>query len=291
MKQTGKIIQSLSGFYDVQTADHQIIRTRARGNFRKRKIKPIVGDVVDFENEYLLKIYPRKNQLVRPLIANVDQALVVMSSIQPAFSFNLLDRFLVILQAQQVQPLIYVSKTDLITPTRADSLQASLKYYETWGYPVFWGAAAQTRLLEALAQQETVLAGQTGVGKSTLLNQLVPALNLKTNAISQSLNRGKHTTRRVTLYPLQSGLIADTPGFSSLDWQKVTAGQLASLYPDLHYYSKQCKYRGCLHLQEPHCGVKAAVNAGQILTQRYQNYCQFQQELSQQRPVYQKTKK
>ncbi|NVY96967.1 ribosome small subunit-dependent GTPase A [Lactobacillus sp. DCY120] len=289
--QTGKIIQSLSGFYDVLTTDQKIIRTRARGNFRKQKIKPVVGDWVDFEDDYLRKIHPRTNELVRPLIANVDQALVVISSTQPEFSFNLLDRFLVVLEAQKVRPLICVSKTDLLSTTAAENLKIELQDYQKWGYLVFSTSEIRkdhASFQKRLTGRETVLAGQTGAGKSTLLNYLCPELNLETAEISTSLNRGKHTTRKVTLYPYAGGLIADTPGFSSLAWQQVDSVKLPQFFPEFVTYGKDCKYRSCLHLNEPGCAVKEAVAQEQIKARRYQNYCQFQAELKEERPIYQK---
>ncbi|MBA1434879.1 ribosome small subunit-dependent GTPase A [Bombilactobacillus bombi] len=289
--QTGKIIKSNSGFYDVQVANQQVVRTRARGNFRQKKIKPIVGDWVEFENDYLLRIKPRKNEIERPLIANVDQALVVITATQPQFSSNLLDRFLVVLASQNIQPLIYLSKLDLLTSIQQAPILKVLKYYQNQGYQVFTAVDREQKLMTALADKETVLAGQTGVGKTTLLNQLLPQLHLATNSISTSLNRGKHTTRIVTLYPYKQGLIADTPGFSSLNLTKITREQLPQLYPDFLQYSSNCKYRSCVHLNEPQCGVKQAVEQGQILTSRYQNYCQFQAEIAQERPVYLKNDK
>lgn len=291
--QTGKIIKSNSGFYDVQLANQEIIRTRARGNFRHQKIKPIVGDWVECDQGYLLRIKPRKNEIVRPLIANVDQALIVMAAIQPSFSSNLLDRFLVILEAQSIAPLIYLSKMDLLDAKHSTELKQQLHYYSQIGYPVFLSEQLNNplKLKQALAQRETVLAGQTGAGKSTLLNHLIPNLNLATNSISNSLNRGKHTTRLVTLYPFQQGLIADTPGFSSLTLQAITREQLPQLFLEFNKLSLHCKYRSCVHLNEPDCAVKQAVAAGKILPSRYQNYQQFQAEIAQKRPVYSKNNK
>lgn len=288
--QTGKIIKSNSGFYEVQLPTGQVVTTRARGNFRQQKIKPIVGDIVDFEEQYLLKIHPRKNEIVRPLIANIDQALIVMSVVQPDFSTNLLDRFLVNLQLQKIKPLIYLSKIDLATKKQLIALQPIIDYYQSWHYAIFTRDTLP-QLNTALTNCETVLTGQTGVGKSTLLNQMLPQLKLKTAAISNSLNRGKHTTRLVTLYPFAGGLIADTPGFSALQFQDLTKEQLPQLFVDFQHFQGDCKYRSCLHLKEPGCAVQQAVATGEILRSRYQNYCQFQAELAQRRPVYQKTPK
>lgn len=291
--QTGKIIKSNSGFYDVQLKSNEIIQNRARGNFRHQKIKPIVGDWVECDKGYILRIKPRKNEIMRPLIANVDQALIIMAAKQPPFSFNLLDRFLVVLESQSIRPLIYISKMDLLKKEPLIALKKQLYYYLQIGYPVFTSEQINNplKLKQILAHRETVLAGQTGVGKSTLLNHLIPDLNLATNSISNSLNRGKHTTRLVTLYPYQQGLIADTPGFSSLTLQTITWEKLPQLFPEFNNFSHHCKYRSCIHLNEPDCAVKKAVAAGKILPSRYQNYQQFQVEIVQKRPVYSKNNK
>lgn len=292
--QTGKIIKSISGFYDVATADGNVTRTRARGNFRKKKVKPIVGDIVDFENEYVLAIHKRKNEIVRPLIANVDQALIVISAVQPDFSDNLLDRFLVTLESQKIKPLIYLSKTDLLNDDQLSKLKKYQKYYQAIGYHFYFANEVHRHpqtLMNDLQSSETVLAGQTGAGKSTLLNYLIPDLNLETNEISASLNRGKHTTRQVTLYPYKSGLIADTPGFSSLDFNNISNIELPNLFVEFKRLSINCKFRSCLHINEPQCAVKAALKQGEILKSRYDNYLQFHEEINHIRPVYKKTSK
>ncbi|UQS83461.1 ribosome small subunit-dependent GTPase A [Bombilactobacillus thymidiniphilus] len=292
--QTGRIINSNSGFYYIQTADKKIVTTKARGNFRQRKIKPLVGDWVDFDNAYLLNIHPRRNEIARPLIANVDQALVVVSATEPEFSTNLLDRFIVILQSKNIKPIIYLSKTDLLSSEQLVDIKQQLDYYHLCGYEVFTSHQSEIEekhFMAVLGDQETVVTGQTGVGKSTLLNKLLPELKLKTASISTSLNRGKHTTRLVTLYPFQNGLIADTPGFSSLQFQDITVEQLPNLFRDLQYYASDCKYRSCLHLNEPDCAVKKAVTSGDILPSRYQNYQQFHEEIAKVRPTYQKKSK
>lgn len=289
--ESGKIIKSISGFYDVLTTTGSVVRTRARGNFRKQGIKPIVGDLVDFADAYILKIEPRQNQSVRPPVANIDVAVVVISAAEPAFSTNLLDRYLVYLAAQGIKAIIYVSKTDLLSATELAKLQPIWVTYQKIGYDLIVGQQEQAAnfegLLNLIAEQQVMVMGQSGAGKSTLLNQLFPQLNLPTAAISQSLNRGRHTTRTVTLYPFgKHGLIADTPGFSSLELTMLAANQLASCFPEFVALADQCRFRGCLHLQEPGCAVKTAVAAGEVANFRHLDYQQMYQEITAQKPVY-----
>lgn len=289
--ESGKIIKSISGFYDVLTNEGTVVRTRARGNFRKQGIKPIVGDLVDFADAYILKVEPRQNQSVRPPVANLDVAVVVISAAEPAFSTNLLDRYLVYLAAQKIKAIIYVSKTDLLSPAEVKELTPIWASYGKIGYDLLVGQQEQAthfeRLLALIAEQQVMVMGQSGAGKSTLLNQLFPQLQLPTAAISQSLNRGKHTTRTVTLYPFgQHGLIADTPGFSSLELTGLTTVELANCFPEFVALAAQCRFRGCLHLQEPGCAVKAALDQQRIASFRYQDYQQMYQELAAQKPSY-----
>ena len=286
----GQIRQSLSGYYDVVTADGAEYRTRARGVFRKRKQSPLVGDWVEFKVEkdggYLLKIDPRKNQLVRPPIANVDDAIVVSACVEPDFSSNLLDRQLIMLAANQIDPLLYFSKWDLLDADQQATMQPVIDYYQKY-YPVeVAGDNAPQKLLYDLQDQVIVVMGQTGAGKSTLLNQLNPDLKLETGEISKALSRGKHTTRKVTLMEIEHNLIADTPGFSSFDLLEISKEDLQNYYPDFVAFRDQCKYRGCLHVNEPYCAVKEAVANGEILKSRYENYLQFHQMILERKPRY-----
>ncbi|WP_125767117.1 ribosome small subunit-dependent GTPase A [Lapidilactobacillus wuchangensis] len=289
--ESGKIIKSISGFYDVLTPEGTVVRTRARGNFRKQGIKPIVGDLVDFADAYILKVEPRQNQSVRPPVANLDVAVVVISAAEPAFSTNLLDRYLVYLAAQNIKAIIYVSKTDLLSAAELAELTPIWASYREIGYDLLIGQQEQatqfTQLLQLIAEQQVMVMGQSGAGKSTLLNHLFPQLQLPTAAISQSLNRGRHTTRTVTLYPFgKKGLIADTPGFSSLELTVLAADQLANCFPEFVALADQCRFRGCLHLQEPGCAVKAALEQQKIANFRYRDYQQMYQEIAAQKPVY-----
>ncbi|MGX7059908.1 ribosome small subunit-dependent GTPase A [Vagococcus humatus] len=296
----GQIRKALSGFYYVYK-EGQTYQTRARGNFRKHKITPLVGDFVEFESDnltegYILKVFPRKNELVRPPIANIDQGVIVMSCVEPQFSTNLLDRFLVTLEYEKIQPLIYLTKTDLLTEEAYLSMQQQQAHYEAIGYQVFLpDRKMETQSLHQLSNcfkdKVTVFIGQSGVGKSTLLNKLSPELGLKTGEISDALGRGRHTTRHVELIPVAKGLVGDTPGFSSLDFQKIEPVELSKQFPELNEASKQCKFRECLHVHEPHCQVKKLVETGEIVQSRYDHYLQFLEEIENRKPMYGRNKK
>lgn len=292
----GKIIKALSGFYYVASED-EIFQTRARGNFRNRKITPLVGDEVIFESSnqtdgYLLEILPRKNELVRPPVANVDQGVLVTSLVEPNFSYNLLDRFLVTLEYEGIEPIIFLTKADLVKDLAA--MKAIEETYQAIGYHVITSKAEGEDLLELqryFPERITVFMGQSGAGKSTLLNRIVPELALETGVISESLGRGKHTTRHVELLPICDGLVADTPGFSSIDFLEIEAVELPKLFPDFLAVAANCRFRECRHLNEPDCAVKQGVAANEIAETRYKNYVQFFEEIENRRPVYKKKKK
>ncbi|ALS36408.1 ribosome biogenesis GTPase [Enterococcus rotai] len=293
----GQIRKALSGFYYIY-ADGATFQTRARGNFRNRNITPLVGDEVMFESDnptdgYLLEVFPRHNELVRPPVANVDQGVVVMSMVEPNFSYNLLDRFLVTLEDKGIAPIIYLTKVDLLNDTEKVSVADVQHVYEKIGYPVI--AATKTNDDEAVRALEqyfperlTVFMGQSGAGKSTLLNKISPDLQLATDEISESLGRGKHTTRHVELLPLYDGLVADTPGFSSIDFLEMEATELPKQFPEFVEASVSCKFRECMHRKEPNCEVKKRVEAGTIAQTRYDNYLQFLLEIENRRPIYKK---
>lgn len=286
----GTIIKALAGFYYVESQG-QVYQTRARGNFRKKGQTPYVGDVVDFSAEensegYILKIHERKNSLVRPPIVNIDQAVVIMSAKEPDFNANLLDRFLVLLEQKVIDPIIYITKLDLVDDrSELDNYKA---VYEQIGYPFLYELDS---LIPLLKDKLTVFMGQTGVGKSTLLNKLAPELNLETGEISDSLGRGRHTTRAVSFYPVYGGKIADTPGFSSLDYEVKEAEALNDCFPELVEASQFCKFRTCTHTHEPDCGVKPRVEEGMISQSRYDNYLQFLSEIQNRRETFKKVSK
>lgn len=293
----GTIQQSLSGFYDI-LCDGHLYRTRARGNFRARNIKPIVGDRVEFSSDdaqhgYLLKVLPRVNELRRPPVANVEMAVVVTAVVQPVMSTNLLDRQLVALEKQGITALLYFSKTDLTNDSRWSSFQAVVKGYQKAGYDVFadrdpFNQQQLGQLQKRLDGHVVTMMGQTGAGKSTLLNHLAPELQLKTGEISTALKRGRHTTRKVSLLKVGQALIADTPGFSSYEDLSITKEELPRLFPEMAQIAPQCRFRGCLHMKEPGCAVKAAVSDGIIMESRYDNYLQFQELIANRKPTYEK---
>ncbi|MDN2649399.1 ribosome small subunit-dependent GTPase A [Leuconostoc lactis] len=292
---TGRIIRSLSGYYDIQTSDGTVERTRARGEFRKSGQKPLVGDFVDFESEndegLIWKIHPRENALVRPPVANIDVAVIVTALKEPNFAPNLLDRQLVALEAANVTPLIYFSKSDLLSPAEFEQAMAVAETYRKIGYTVILpqpGAedVAFAVLQQALSHRVAVFMGQTGAGKSTLLNHLSPELGLATGEVSKALSRGKHTTRQVTLIQVDDALIADTPGFSSYEVFDFPADELDNYFPEFVAYRQDCRFRGCLHLNEPGCAVKAAVSIGAIAESRYNSYKAFYDLIKAQKPRY-----
>lgn len=295
---TGRIIKQISGYYDI-AVNGTTYRTRGRGSLRNDKITPLVGDFAAFQpgegdyEGYLLKVLPRHNALVRPPVANVDQAVLITSAVEPDFSKNLLDRFLVYLEGHDIHAEIYLTKTDLTKPQRLTKIRQDLAGYKKIGYPVFapdkpFDPTILAQVQASFADKLTIFTGQTGAGKSTLLNHLVPGLDLATAAISHALNRGRHTTRTTDLYPIHGGLVADTPGFSSLGLLDVTLDDLRDRFPEFAALAPNCKFRGCQHVSEPHCAVKAALAAGDIMQSRYDNYLQFREELSGKRPVYKK---
>ncbi|WPK11999.1 ribosome small subunit-dependent GTPase A [Lysinibacillus louembei] len=290
----GQIRKALSGYYYVYQ-DGELVQCRGRGVFRNRGESPLVGDIVDYTKEgdsdgYVMKIHPRKNELVRPPIANIDQAILVFSVKEPDFNTLLLDRFLVVLESFFVQPVICLTKMDLLTADEKQRLQEKIVDYEAIGYTVLTtyqdDSTLMERLYPLLEEKISVLAGQSGVGKSTLLNTLLPDLQLKTGAISQSLGRGKHTTRHVELIEVGNGLLADTPGFSSFDFDTIEKEELTACFPEFQRLSENCKFRGCLHTKEPKCAVKEALASGEVRQYRYEHYEQFLQEIMERKPRY-----
>lgn len=281
----GIIIGLIAGFYDVQTKS-RVVRTRARGVFRKNKLKPTVGDHVEIQiddqgTSYLVKVLPRKNLIGRPALANVDHVLLVISAVEPDFSLPLLDRFLTFFSWQNVAVSIYLSKSDLTKSEELEDINENLAYYQKIGYEIYLSQEAVSKALPVNISFEQIwtLAGQSGAGKSTLINSLKEDLAQKTAAISTSLNRGKHTTRTVQLFKLGNGYLADTPGFSAIDLTPIKLNQLCDYFIEFKKASQNCKFRGCQHINEPKCEVKQLVAEGQIKKSRYENYLLMRKEI------------
>lgn len=286
-KQTeGIIIGLIAGFYDVQT-EKQVVRTRARGLFRKNKLRPTVGDRVKIQideqaTSSLVEVMPRSNLIGRPALANVDHVLLVVSAVEPNFSLQLLDRFLTFFSWQNVAVTIYLSKGDIANDAQLATITENLAYYAKIGYPVFykWQELADNLTSAIGSAQIWTLAGQSGAGKSTLINHLKKDLRQDTGAISTSLNRGKHTTRTVQLFKLGKGFLADTPGFSAIDLSPIKINELCNYFVEFKMANAKCKFRGCQHLKEPKCEVKKMVENKQILQSRYDDYILMRAEIA-----------
>ncbi|MGN1391216.1 MAG: ribosome small subunit-dependent GTPase A [Sharpea porci] len=276
----GRIIKSLAGFYYVES-QNVLYTCKARGKFRKENMKPVVGDLCDFEIDdnqegYIKKIAKRKNYLTRPPISNIDQALLVFSITHPDFDSLLLDRFLANVEHKDVKPIIVITKIDLDS-SRMEKIKQDYHDYQI----IFVSSKEHIGIDEVkanLKDKVTVVTGQSGVGKSSLLNALDIQLHIETNEISDALGRGKHTTRHVELIKMHGGYVADTPGFSSLELE-MEPRELAVSYHDFRRLSESCKFRGCLHDSEPYCAVKQAVEDGEIAKDRYLHYLSFLKEV------------
>ena len=269
-----KIIKQISNDYTVKV-NNEIVVCKARGKFRKLGITPLVGDNVeiDLENKYILNILKRKNELKRPTIANVDQALIVASTHIPNFSSDLLDRLLCIIEYNNIKPIICFTKLDLLKKEELDEIRIIQNYYRSIGYLVYDNT--DEKIKEIFKDKITVFAGQSGAGKSTLINKLDNSLNLKVGDVSIALGRGKHTTRHTELIELFGGLVADTPGFSSLDFDDMTKEDIRDNFIEFDKYKENCEYKDCMHDKETNCEVKNKVKEKVILNSRYNNYIKF----------------
>ncbi len=284
----GKIIKGIAGFYYVYAAETGICECRAKGAFRNRKQKPLVGDDVEFavldEKEHtgnIESILPRRNELIRPAVANVDQALVVFAAAKPQPNYHLLDRFLCMMEYQKLPAVICFNKCDLVS---AEEMQKAADIYRPAGYPVLFTSAKQGTGLDdlqrTLAGKTTTVAGPSGVGKSSLVNALIGENRMETGEISQKIERGKQTTRHSQILPLaEDSYIVDTPGFSSLDVPGLEKEGLWKCYPEFIPHEPECRFRTCSHTHEPDCGVKAALERGEISRVRYENYMLIYEEM------------
>jgi ribosome biogenesis GTPase len=289
---TGRIIKSLSGVYRVDVQG-EMYDTKPRGLFRKNKFSPIVGDVVDFDVEnktegYIQHVHERKNELKRPPVSNIDHLIIVMSAVEPDFSTQLLDRFLVIAHSYHLRPQILITKKDLATSEVQQNIQQQLATYAEIGYQIqFIGKDSNIdAIFNEWGEGLAVLSGQSGVGKSTLLNHYFPELQLETQHISKSLNRGRHTTRHVELFERSNGFIADTPGFSALDFDHIQKNEVKEYFIDINEFGESCKFRDCNHINEPKCNVKEALAQGNLAQFRYDHYVQLFNEISNRKERY-----
>ncbi|MBE5998125.1 MAG: ribosome small subunit-dependent GTPase A [Sarcina sp.] len=295
----GKIIKSIAGFYEVHTGK-EVYRCRAKGIFRALGKKPLVGDDVEIDITDTVSVpmegnvralLPRKNELVRPNVANVDQALLIFAITHPAPSYNMLDRFLITMQERELDAILCFNKRDIATEEEITELRET---YEACGCTVlFISSFIPESLGEVrgiLRGKTTVLTGPSGAGKSTLINTLCPTANMQTGELSRKIKRGKNTTRHVELLSVGSEdtYLVDTPGFTSLWVQDIEADRLHYYYPEFAKWEPDCRFNGCIHVNEPDCAVKAALGRREISRIRYQNYCEIYEELRSRKPVYSK---
>lgn len=291
----GKIIKGIAGFYYVHAkagGEARIYECKAKGIFRKDSKKPLVGDNVEIDvlDEAqalgnIRELLPRKNELIRPAVANVDQAMVIFSILSPKPNFNLLDRFLIMMGQQGIPCIVCFNKTDIDLSAEGEVFR---RIYEDCGYRALTVSAKEGKGIEELknflAGRTTVAAGPSGVGKSSLVNCLQPDIHMKTGQISEKIKRGKHTTRHTELIAAGDGTyILDTPGFSSLGLFNLEKEQLTGYYPEFKKFEKKCRFRGCSHIKEPVCGVRDAVDQGAVSRLRYENYCLLYEELKNQK--------
>lgn len=269
----GKIIKIISNDYTVLSNNKKYV-CKSRGKFRNSNITPLVGDEVVFDdaNNYILEIKMRKNELVRPPVSNIDSAIII-TNVKPTFNTNLLDKLLCIIEFNNIKPIICFTKLDLLNDDELKEIKKYMEYYEKIGYEVYDNRNID-EIKKIFKNKITVLTGQSGAGKSTLLNKINSNLNLKTDEISLALGRGKHTTRHTELLEIEEGFVADTPGFSSLDFIGMKNEDIRDNFIEFNLYKEECKYRDCMHLNEAECGIKNNLN---IIKSRYDNYQNFVQ--------------
>lgn len=291
--QEGKIIKGIGGFYTVETEDKKLIICKARGLFRKENQKPLIGDFVRVEiikdgEGYIQEVLPRKNQLLRPEVANVDLAVLVFCTKSPNLNLLLLDKLTVMAEHYGMEALIVFNKSDLANPGEIEELK---EIYTKAGYPVFvtskYQEEAILQLKKQFANRTSVFAGPSGVGKSTLMNRIKPGLKFETGEISEKTKRGKHTTRHSEIVSLEeNGFLIDTPGFSSLEMELLKVENLKECFREFQQFASDCKFRSCAHIKEPDCGVRNALESGEISLSRYLNYCSLVKEQNSKRRTY-----
>lgn len=269
----GQIIKIISNLYTVKVKD-KIYECRARGKFRNEKITPLVGDkcIIDEKDNYILEILPRTNYLTRPTIANVDVAVIVTSVKKPDLSLNLLDKLISNVTMANINPVICLTKLDLLEENEKEEINDLCKYYNGIGIPTTTNENID-ELLKILSNKIVVFTGQTGAGKSSLLNKIDVNLNLKTGEISEVLGRGKHTTRHTELFEIHDFYVADTPGFSSIDFIDRSKEEIKNSFVEFSDYT--CRFNDCMHNKENNCAVKDAVDNNEIRHSRYDNYISF----------------
>ena len=287
----GKILKGISGFYYVHVVESGIYECKAKGIFRKQGVKPLVGDLVEIETVdeeekkgNIVQILPRKNELIRPAVANVDMALIVFAAATPDPNFNLLDRFLILMARQGVPVCICFNKSGLVSE---ETRREYAKNYEACGYPVEFISVKQDegidRLMGHLRGKTTTIAGPSGAGKSSLINRLQSQVQMETGDVSEKIGRGRQTTRHTQLIHIEGySYIMDTPGFSSLYLPRMEKEELQQYYTEFTAYEPLCRFQGCSHISEPDCGVKSALAEGKISQLRYDNYVQLYGELREQ---------
>ena len=288
----GKIIKGIGGFYYIHAEHQGIYECKAKGVFRNRKIKPLVGDNVEIDvideaekKGNIRDILPRKNELIRPAVANIDQALVFFAAAQPEPNLGLLDRFLLQMEYRNIPTVIGFNKCDL---TETDRIRGLEEAYGRSGYPLIFVSVREEQGLEnlkaMLAGKTTALAGPSGAGKSSLMNWLLPEAEMETGAVSEKIKRGRHTTRHSELFHLGEGTyLFDTPGFSSLYLADFTDETLKLYFREFSDFEDECRFTGCNHINEPDCGIKKALEDGKISRVRYEHYVQMYQELKEHR--------
>lgn len=288
----GKIVKGIAGFYYVNVAGSGLYECKAKGIFRKEKIKPLVGDEVEIEvldetekTGSLELILPRRNELIRPAVANIDQALVIFAVTDPKPHFNLLDRFLVMMERKEIPVALCFNKRDIAKPEEARTLR---EIYVPCGYPLILASALTTENIECIREvlrgKTTAVAGPSGVGKSSLINLLQPQAQMETGSISRKIARGKHTTRHSELICIEEdSYIMDTPGFSSLYVHDFEKEELKHYFREFRPLEGHCRFNGCSHVHEPGCAVKEAVEDGEIHRVRYENYVEMYRELQEKR--------